>query len=176
MNKILALIFNVSITTIYKKREKDYIFLLIEKYFNEAELLEFLDKKEIKKQELVKHFSLEELEKYLPKIDRTIEINFFKKIDKLKKFEQRLIFSMIKYYQIDLKRNWIENLDFFEKQYRKEFKILNSVKDNIILLPHHFKSCKKSFNVIFERDDFIFIVENKEKIIKKLQKNLKKIF
>ncbi len=175
MAKLLALLFGVSLKTVYNNKDR-YIYLLINKYFSENEILEFLEKKEIKKLELIKNLSVEELEELLPKIDKSDEIDFLKKMDELKKFEQRLLYTFIKYYTIDLTINWIENLELFKIQYKKEFKILNSIKDNIILMPHHFKSCEDKFDTVFEQNDFIFIAENKEKIMIRIEKNLKKIF
>ena len=176
MNKLMALLFDVTLQTVYKKKKKNDAYLLIDKYLSEDEILEFLEKKEIKKFEIIKNYTIEELEKLLPKIEKNNKIEIIKKIKLLKKNNLRLLFTFLKYNSFDSSKKIEENINIFQKEYKISKKINNSINDNIILFSHHFQASKKSFQMIFNKNDFINMFEEKEFYLEEIQKEIQKIF
>ena len=75
MNKnILSKMFSSSVQALYKwQKEKRPIVVFLEKYFSAEELEEFLETGKMKKLEIVKFFSVDELEKKLFKTDDEIK-------------------------------------------------------------------------------------------------------
>jgi len=177
MNKILSILFNVSMPTIYKnKKNKNKSYQLILKYFSEKEILEFLEKEEIEKLELIKNYTASELKEILPKRDTNIEIEIFKKINKIKKINLRVLFVFLKYHKMDSSKNLEENIMIFQKNYKTKLRVETSIKDNIVLFAHHFKTAIRIFKTIFEKNDFEYIFENKEKFLEEIQKEIQKTF
>jgi len=176
LNKLLALLFDVTIQTINKNiKNKNKSYELILKYFSKNEILEFLEKEEIEKLELIKNYTISELRELLPKRNSNIEIEVFKKINKLKRVNLRVLFVLLKYYEMDFEKNIEENITIFQKKYKTKLKIETTIKDDIVLFAHHFKTANRIFKTIFNQNDFEYMFEKKDIFLKEIKKETKKI-
>lgn len=122
----------------YRKQDRP-IMELLEKYFSKSELEEFLTTREIKKQELVKNLSLEELKNKLD-INNNIDIS-----STSNKLYTLPLDAINIFYKIVKENNYLDKKAFLEKIDDNErlYKIVNYLFtdediNNIIHNRHHY--------------------------------------
>ena len=173
MNEILAIFFDSSPTTVWRKiKNKNFAYLFANKYLDENKIKEFMQNGEIKKYEIIKNFTTEELEHILSNQIENIEIKIFKKINKIKKINLKVLFIFLKYHHFNSEKNIEDNFIFFQKNYKTKLKIETSIFDDIILFSHHFKTAIRIFKTIFNENDFIDMFEKKEIFLEEIKKRI----
>ncbi len=175
---ILASIFDVTPRAITNwKKEKKPIVLLLEKYFLEEEINEFVETGKIAKFERIKKLTTEELENAFKQ--GFVDIHILKlKLISLPNAAKQLMIEQLNYCIVEKKDYTLEIVKNHHKTHFEKIKedIWLFIKEPSSILkanPDYFKKDRIKFIYYFEniitKDELLYINQNKEEIIKILE-------
>ena len=163
-NKTLANILETSERTIFnKKKQNSKIIFLLEKYFSENEILEFLETEKIEKFELVKNIEIDKIEMFFNlQNDNKSIFNIIKKLNQAQSRALRLALRTAIAKEINISKS-ISNLAK-NRTLLDTFKSLLFDKNDDFLLKEHFEKLENDFK-FFNKEQIDFIDKNKDKMI-----------
>lgn len=169
----MAGLFATSEGTYYKwKKEKRPIINLLEAYFTKDELVEFLHTTQIRRQEIVKNYTLEELQNKLSDITMNDMYMIF---GNFKRRSLIYLLFILKNENINSVKEFFTHLK--QDQESKFFTFIQKIKydSNNISFPTYSKEFEEYFEKYFHEEYKIkFILENKTSIIELIETILDK--
>jgi hypothetical protein len=171
---LMSSLFGFSAPTFYSwKKEKRPIILLVEKYFEKKELIEFLNTKKIHKLELIKEYSLDELQELLNKnqiIDKISVNNHLNNFDRVS-----LIYFLYLFKKEDTVKDSTTLYNFITNNLKKPDSIIISkvfeyisgykptwLKDDNVSLRLHINNFNEDCNDYIKDDELDYIFKHRE--------------
>lgn len=150
----------------WKKKDHKILVSLIETYFNIDELEEWLEKDEIKKFELIKNISFEELNDKLNQNNSTIDLlSVTKELTSLKESLLRALRSVLRNLDLEPSLNFQNQISKAKIDNGFFNKLKSFFKDDEVLTQKHFISLEKLLPLKLSQKEIEYMIQNKEEII-----------